>query len=39
VGQVVRRHGGSIDVDRELGAVFTVILPLSSSGDQTVDAP
>jgi sensor histidine kinase regulating citrate/malate metabolism len=29
VGQVVRRHGGSIDVGREVGAVFTVRMPLS----------
>jgi two-component system, CitB family, sensor kinase len=38
VGQVVRRHGGSVDVDREVGAVFTVTLPLPSSRDQAVDA-
>ncbi|OZM72212.1 histidine kinase [Amycolatopsis antarctica] len=27
-GQAVRRHGGSIDVGRDVGAVFTVRLPL-----------
>lgn len=27
VGQAVRRHGGTIDVDRDEGAVFTVRLP------------
>lgn len=30
VGQAVRRHGGTIDVDRDEGAVFTVRLPRKS---------
>nr|WP_253865617.1 sensor histidine kinase [Prauserella halophila] len=35
VGQTVRRHGGTLDVDSDDGAVFTVRLPLAGrpSGD------
>jgi len=32
VGQVVRRHRGAVDVRREVGAVFTVRLPLAKVG-------
>ncbi|MFB4300573.1 ATP-binding protein [Actinomadura sp. NTSP31] len=32
VGQAVRRHGGTIDVRHDGGAVFTVRLPLNGSG-------
>ncbi|WP_410659953.1 ATP-binding protein [Amycolatopsis sp. lyj-112] len=35
VGQAVRRHGGTIDVGRDEGAVFTVRLPLKSPKEPT----
>jgi sensor histidine kinase regulating citrate/malate metabolism len=35
VGQTVRRHGGTIEVGRDVGAVFTVRLPRSSDGRTT----
>jgi two-component system CitB family sensor kinase len=38
VGQTVHRHGGSIEVSRERGAVFTVRLPLEPPGVSGPDA-
>jgi signal transduction histidine kinase len=34
VGQAVRRYGGTIEIGRDVGAVFTVRLPLRRGSGQ-----